>query len=271
MLDDEMLMEESALAAHNLIAPMLARRELGPLLQQLLSALHLGLEAIRKLRTERLAGQGLQRASAARSTAAVCYNLLQLVSGHGGTAAGAAAATGLSPRAASAATGAAAAGGHGEGSDANALERRLAALDFDLLRLLTQPAAAAAAATPRGAASPASAASSRPGSAMATPRNSSPEPPASKAAKSPPKGKRAASPTKGGGKGANVATAQEEEAAAAAAREAAIPPGGDFEEGYEAKGAVKVTPADVPEFAKAQEAVLAHPLGSVLGGPAVDR
>lgn len=78
LIGDEMLGEEGALRAYNLLAPFLSRQDLNPLLVKALESLHRGLTAIKDTTPASLAGHSQQRIMAARATAAASYWLLRL-------------------------------------------------------------------------------------------------------------------------------------------------------------------------------------------------
>lgn len=232
-----MLIEEAAICAHNMLAPLLARRSPPwDLLHQPLAAIHLGLSSVSKLRAARMDGQAAQRASAARAAAAVSLHLLR----------------------------GAAAGGAAGGADA--LATRLAALDYDLLwALAPRPVAAPATAVgkaPDGGDAPADSATSTKGNSKAA------KPAAAKAkrAATPPKGKapddagdsRGSTPVPGQGAATSAGTAEE-----------------DADLGSKERGSAALAGRDgvggVPELDAARRAILAHPAGRALGGPVMER
>jgi hypothetical protein len=78
VIGDEMLVEEGAIRAYNLLAPFFQQQDISPLLHQALSTLHLALTAVKDAAPASLEGHSQQRIMAARASAAVSYWLLQL-------------------------------------------------------------------------------------------------------------------------------------------------------------------------------------------------
>jgi hypothetical protein len=114
---DEMLVEEAALTAYNLLLPFTARAAPPPqLLLQPLAALHAGLSGLTQLQVPKLQGQATQRAAAAQGLAAATCALLALLKDKPGQS-----------RAA------------GAGYSSGALETQVAALDPEVLHVLAPP------------------------------------------------------------------------------------------------------------------------------------
>lgn len=93
MMGDEMLVEEGALHAHNLLAPLLALRDRTPLLHAALAAIHSALVTVKELSacSSRI-GQAGQRNAAAKVAGSISYHLVALSTGGGaGSSPGAAA------------------------------------------------------------------------------------------------------------------------------------------------------------------------------------
>lgn len=78
MIDDEMLVEEGALRAYNLVLPLVKQQDITPLMHQALSALYLALAAVKDKSPSSVAGHTKQRRTAARATAAASYGLIRL-------------------------------------------------------------------------------------------------------------------------------------------------------------------------------------------------
>jgi hypothetical protein len=77
-IGDVMLVEEGALRAYNLLAPLLQQQDISPLLHQALSTLHLALTEVKDTAPATLDGHTQQRIMAARASAAVSHWLLRL-------------------------------------------------------------------------------------------------------------------------------------------------------------------------------------------------
>ncbi|KAF6254573.1 hypothetical protein COO60DRAFT_303334 [Scenedesmus sp. NREL 46B-D3] len=78
VIGDEMLVEEGALRAYNLLAPLLQQQDISPLLHQALSTLHLTLAEVKDTAQGSLEGHTQQRMAAARASAAVSHWLMRL-------------------------------------------------------------------------------------------------------------------------------------------------------------------------------------------------
>jgi len=77
--DDEMLIEEGALRAYNLLVPLLQQRDVSPMLLKPLSDLHALLVAVKDAAPSSITGHKQQRQQAAQATAAVCFWKLRLL------------------------------------------------------------------------------------------------------------------------------------------------------------------------------------------------
>ncbi|KAG1679322.1 hypothetical protein FOA52_009354, partial [Chlamydomonas sp. UWO 241] len=88
MLRDEMLVQEGALRAHNMLAPLLALQPVPQHVHKALAKVHLSLQGIANMVQDSLVGQEASRAAAARAAAAASYYLVTLSTeaGEGGSA-----------------------------------------------------------------------------------------------------------------------------------------------------------------------------------------
>lgn len=77
--DDEMLIEEGALRAYNLLVPLLQQRDISPMLLRPLSDLHTLLVAVKDAAPSSITGHKQQRQQAAQATAAACFWKLRLL------------------------------------------------------------------------------------------------------------------------------------------------------------------------------------------------
>lgn len=78
VIGDEMLVEEGAVRAYNLLQPLLQQRDITPLMQQALSSIHMALTAVKDVAPSSIKGHSEQRKTGARATAAVSYWLMRL-------------------------------------------------------------------------------------------------------------------------------------------------------------------------------------------------
>ena len=77
-LPDEQLVQEGALRAHNMLAPLLALVRPPPAVHKALAKLHLGLQGVANLVQSSMVGQEANRATSARTAASCVYYLVRL-------------------------------------------------------------------------------------------------------------------------------------------------------------------------------------------------
>lgn len=78
VIGDELLVEEGALQAYDLLTPFLLQHDISPLVHQALSALHITLTAVKDTAPTTIEGHSHQRMMAARTAAAVSFWLMWL-------------------------------------------------------------------------------------------------------------------------------------------------------------------------------------------------